>query len=107
MISPNKYRAKATIIDGHRFPSKHEADTYLKLRLLKQAGKIKDFKMQVPLGLRAQTSTGREYRYMVDFMTTELDGSHTWIEAKGMDLPLGKLKRALAEYFYGIKVEVV
>ena len=39
----SKYHARSAIVDGIRFPSEKEADYYVKLKLLTQAGEIKGF----------------------------------------------------------------
>lgn len=41
-MSPHKYHAKPTTVDGIRFASKAEARRYSELRLLEKAGEIKN-----------------------------------------------------------------
>ena len=47
-MSRNKFHAVATIVDGHKFPSKREAKRYCELKLLARAGQIRDLKIHVP-----------------------------------------------------------
>ena len=103
----SKYGAVRTEIDGHKFASKKEARAYQTLKALQNSGTIKGFVMQVPLGLGFPNDKGREYRYVCDFLITNVDGSHRWVEVKGLDLQMGRLKRHCAEAKYGIKVEVI
>jgi hypothetical protein len=48
----NKYHNKSVTIDGIRFASTSESRRYLELKLLKQAGEIKDFILQPPFVLQ-------------------------------------------------------
>jgi hypothetical protein len=98
---PSKYHAIATEADGIRFQSKKEAKIYRELQARKYAGEIKFFLIQVPFRL----SGG--YKHLLDFMVIRTDGKIEYIEAKGRDLPMGKMKRKMVEEAYGIFIDVV
>lgn len=103
MNRKHKYNAKKTVIDGIIFDSKAEAAYYNQLKILKRAGEIKDFEMQVQFTLlesfkhpSKKTKAGkpskvRAINFTPDFVITELDGSKTVVDVKGMmskDFPL-------------------
>ena len=48
----SKYNARKTEIDGIKFDSAKEAARYAELKLLRDAGKIKDLQLQVPFVLQ-------------------------------------------------------
>lgn len=97
----NKYNAKRTEVDGIKFHSKKESEYYQKLVLAKKAGELLHFEMQVPF----EICQGR--KYLLDFMERWKDGSMRYIDTKGFDTPVSKLKRAVVEEKYGIKIEVI
>lgn len=99
--TPSKYHAERTEYNGIRYDSKREARYAAELTLRVQAGEIKGFIVHVPFHLPG----GAVHR--VDFGVMELDGRVSWVEVKGKDLPMGKLKRRQVEDLFGIVVEVV
>lgn len=103
MNRKHKYNAKKVTIDGITFDSKAEAAYYNRLKILKKAGEIKDFEMQVQFNLlesfehpskktkAGEPSRVRAINFTPDFVITELDGSKTVVDVKGMitkDFPL-------------------
>ena len=107
-------RGKYGAVRTNGYASKKEADYAAQLALRQKAGQITFFLEQVPLILEGRTDNGRRYVYRVDFVTFSslVEGksrrySVEFIEVKGRDLALGKLKRKQAEARYGIKVTVV
>lgn len=103
MNRKHKYNAKKATIDGITFDSKAEAAYYNRLKILKKAGEIKDFEMQVQFNLlesfehpskktkAGEPSRVRAINFTPDFVITELDGSKTVVDVKGMitkDFPL-------------------
>jgi hypothetical protein len=104
----NKYGAVRT----NGYASKKEADYAAGLELAQKAGQIAFWLEQVPLRLPGGS------KYLLDFvvftwnkgMRSE-DRQGAWdiefVEVKGKDLPIGKLKRKQAEEIYGIYIEVV
>lgn len=106
-----KYRAKPTTIDGIRFHSKKEAEYYKMLKDKQSKGEIEYFLMQVPFRLPGGI------RHYVDFMVIRREFANIpikleyeeieYIECKGRDLPIGKLKRKQTEEIYGIEIKLV
>lgn len=100
----HKYGAKETVIDGIKFASKAEAQYYSSLKLLKRAGEIKDFQMQVPFILQeAFEKNGKKYpaiKYIADFVITYKDGRQEVVDIKGFRTKEYLLKRKLFENKY-------
>jgi len=110
----HKYRAKATVVDGIRFASKKEAGRYQELKLLVLAGEIGKLQLQpgfklgtddAPVLMRSpRYPNGRRASYFADFKYRGKDGLEVIEDVKGMDTPLSKLKRAVVEAQYGIRI---
>ncbi len=97
----NKHRSVIAECDGIKFSSKKEARYYQELRARQHIGEVKFFLMQVPFRLPGNA------KHLLDFMEFWTDGSVHFVEVKGQDLPLGKLKRHQVEEIYGIRIVVV
>lgn len=103
----NKFHAKTTEADGIKFGSKKEARIFRELQARQHNGELKYFLCQVPFLLPGKTDSGRRFKHYLDFMAIRNDGQIEYIEVKGRDLPMGKLKRRQCEEIYGIHIEVV
>ncbi|PKN36704.1 MAG: hypothetical protein CVU62_13300 [Deltaproteobacteria bacterium HGW-Deltaproteobacteria-2] len=103
----NKFHAKITEAEGIKFGSKKEAQQFRELQARQHAGEIKFFLLQVPFLLPGVADNGKRTRHYLDFMAIRTDGQIEYIEVKGRDLPMGKLKRRQTEELYGIKIQVV
>ena len=103
----NKFHAKITEAEGIKFGSKKEAAQFRELQARQHAGEIKFFLLQVPFLLPGVAENGKRTRHYLDFMAVRMDGQIEYIEVKGRDLPMGKLKRRQVEELYGIKIQVV
>lgn len=106
--SRHKYGAKATVVDGIRFPSKHEAKCWTELRLREQAGEIRNLKRQVQFELKVgEVSIGK---YIADFTFEEPWGIPTsmWsfvvADAKGFKTPLYRWKKKHFEAQYRVTI---
>ncbi len=97
----HKFHAKPTEVNGHRYASKKEAQYAQELELRKRAGEVFFWLEQVPFRLPG----GVVHR--VDFMEFWADGTMHCVEVKGLDTPMGKLKRKMVEAEYPITIEVV
>lgn len=97
----HKFGAIRTELDGIKFPSKLEAKWYEHFKLKQVAGEVLFFLRQVPLHLSGGV------RYVIDFLVFNVDGSCRFVEVKGFDTAMGKMKRKLAEAAYPITIEVV
>ena len=85
--SVNKYRNKRTGC----YASKREAAYAAELGLLKLAGKVADWCEQVPVKLPGGS------KYVVDFMVIDADGQVRFVEVKGVETAVFKLKLGLLE----------
>lgn len=86
---PNKYNARKTVMCGHMFDSKREAEVYLELLAQKQAGEIVRIGLQPSYTLLEgfRDNTGKNQKpitYTADFFVTYADGHSEVIEVKGM-----------------------
>ena len=103
----HKYNAKPTVVNGIRFPSKHEAKRYGELLLLERAGKISDLELQPEFVLHA-LGGGKVGVYRADFryvLLGEYLATPVVEDAKGfrkIKIYKWKVKHLLLEY--GIKV---
>jgi len=97
---PSKFHNILTECDGIRFQSKKEAKYYRELCCRVHAGEVLYFLRQVPFHLKGG-------KHLVDFMEVWTDGSVHFVEVKGKDLPMGKLKRKMVEAEFPVKITVV
>jgi len=96
----NKYKAKPTFVDNIRFPSKLEARKYEQLKMLRESGQIKYFLRQVPFDIP-------KAKYFCDFMVVHSDDRIEYIDSKGVETPVFKLKKKQVEALYPVKINVV
>ena len=100
----SKYNNQKTMVDGIKFDSKKEAEYYCQLKLLKQAGKIKDYRLQPRYELQpAFKKNGKKYRaitYIADFAIINNDGTTEVVDIKGVETQVFKIKKKLFEYMY-------
>lgn len=85
----NKYNARKTVMCGHTFDSRREAEIYLDLLSRKQHGEILRIGLQPQYTLLEgfRDNTGKEQRaitYTADFFVTYADGRNEVIEVKGV-----------------------
>lgn len=103
-VKKSKYRNIKTVVDGIEFDSKKEADYYCKLKILKQAGEIKDFELQPRYELqptfKKNGTTHRSITYVADFIITNNDGTTEVVDIKGVETQVFKIKKKLFEYKY-------
>jgi hypothetical protein len=109
----SKFNNVKSEIDGYKFDSKKESEFYGSLKIKKQAGLIKDFKMQVPYEIIVNNI--RIANYFLDFLVENNDGAIEYIDIKGKDKKTNKfiktgvfaLKKRLVEAIYGIKISMI
>ena len=110
-MSRHKYHAQPTVIDGIRFASKAEARRFRELKLLEQAGEIRELELQPRYPLYAPARGGGQEKvgtYCGDFAYRQGPRGVLVVEdVKGMDLPLSKWKRKHVLLQYGIEVQVI
>ena len=98
----HKYNAKATVVDGYRFDSKKEATRYVRNKILLSNGEMIMQLRQTPFHL----PDGVIYR--LDFMEFYSDGKILFIDVKGRDTQMSKLKRGMVESLYPhVKITLV
>jgi len=96
----HKFKAKPSEEDSIRFASKKERAYYQGLKLRQKSGEVLFFLRQAPFHLPGNV------RFVVDFIEFWSDGTVHFIDVKGFDTPLGKIKRKQVMDIYPIKVEV-
>jgi hypothetical protein len=95
----HKFGAKRCARGEIKFPSQLERAAYDTLQALKANHSILFFLRQVPFDIPGA-------KHIVDFLVFTQDRV-LFIEAKGKDLSLGKLKRQQVEQLYDIDIHVV
>lgn len=113
MKRPNKYGAKATVVDGLKFDSAREAKRWQELQLLQRAHLVSQLERQVVYELAPAVRLYGEkrlkpaVRYVADFRYFSGDESVFVVEdAKGRDTPVSRLKRHLMKSVHGIDVRL-
>lgn len=97
----SKYNAKKVEIDGIKFDSKAEGEYYLHLKQQVTERQILGFERQKRMLLQEGFSVEgvkgkiRPIFYVVDFIITENDGTLTYVDVKGMETDVFKLKKKL------------
>jgi hypothetical protein len=97
----NKYNAVATMVDGFRFDSKKEANYYIGNKLLMAKGEIVLQLRQVPFQLPGQVT------YRLDFLEFYSNGNVRFVDVKGRDTAMSKLKRKQVEALYNVEITLV
>ena len=97
----HKFRNKPVIDDGKRYASKLEHSFKQHLDLLKKTGEVVFYLTQVPIDLPGGT------KYIVDFQVFMADGSIRFIDTKGMETDLFKLKKRQVEEIYPFHIEII
>ena len=101
MLRTSKYNAKKVEIDGIKFDSKAEGEYYLHLKQQVTERQILGFERQKRMLLQEGFSVEgvkgkiRPIFYVVDFIITENDGTLTYVDLKGMETDVFKLKKKL------------
>lgn len=109
----NKYGNKKVSIDGETFDSKKEAKRYCELKLLQQAGEIKELRRQVKFVLiPSQRVDGkvveRECSYIADFVYRDAKSGELVVEdTKGFKTKDYIIKRKLMLSVYNIRINEI
>jgi hypothetical protein len=99
----SKYGNKKTEVDGIVFMSQREAGRYIALRYLKNAGKIKDLKLQVEYELNDGGT--HSLKYIADFQYYDIETGKVIVEdSKGYKTPVYKKKKRLMLKVHGIEI---
>lgn len=89
----NKYNATKIDFNGYRFDSKLEARVYEDLLFQLNAGDLKEIQRQVKIPLMVNGVL--ICTYICDFKTVDKHGQVTYVEAKGLEMPVFKMKLKL------------
>jgi hypothetical protein len=100
---PNKYHNHPTTVDGIRFDSKKEARFYEQLKIRKALGEVSYWLRQVPVHLPGGS------RYVVDFLVIYTDEqlAPEYIDVKGRETQVFRLKKREIEHHYPIRIKCV
>ena len=101
MRGRNKYHAIPVEQDNMRFDSKLEARYYAALKVLVRSGQVAYFLRQVPFHLPGKVT------YRCDFQVFWKEGVVSYVDVKGRDTPMSRLKRKQVEDLYPVKIELV
>lgn len=101
----SKYHSKKVILDNIKFDSKKEKNRYEELKILEQAGLIKDIELQKVFELQPSfKKNGKTYRkitYKADFYYYDNHLNRYVVEdVKGFKTEVYKIKKKLFEYVY-------
>ncbi len=106
----SKYKNKKVVVDNILFDSKKEANYYIKLKILKDAGKISGLRLQEKFVLQPSFKlNGKTYRaitYVADFVYKDDKGMHV-VDTKGYRTETYKIKKKLFMKKFGIEIEEV
>ena len=99
----SKYGAKRTEHNGIQYHSKKEAGYAVELDLRLKAGDIKGWERQVKIPL--DVNGYHIANYMIDFVITHNDGVKEYVEVKGFETEVWRLKWKLFEALYGDNID--
>lgn len=106
----SKYKNKKVIYNGIKFDSQKERNYYIKLKLLEDAGKIKDLKLQVKFELQPKFKSGNKniqaISYIADFTYLDEENKLHIIDTKGVRTDVYKIKKKMMQY-KGLEIEEV
>jgi len=100
-VRRNKFGNCPQTVDGIRFASKREARYYERLKIEKAAGLVVYWLRQVPIHMPGGT------RYVVDFLVFMPDGAVRYVDVKGRETAMFRVKRREIQHGYPIKIETV
>ena len=104
--SRSKYGNKKVAYDGLVFDSKHEYKYYLLLQTRQAKGEIDNLQLQPVFPIIINDK--KVCKVILDFSFRETaTGNVRFIDCKGFETPLSKLKKKLVEAQYAIEVEWV
>lgn len=97
MNRPHKYGAKRTEYRGQMYDSKAEASYAAELDIKKAAGAIKNW-WRAPSIVLVPGKRGERIEYRPDFHVIDADGSTYWVDVKGVETAVWKLKARLLRH---------
>lgn len=107
----SKYKNKKVVVDNILFDSKKEANYYIYLKMLEDAGKIVDLELQRKFVLqptfKLNEKTYRAITYVADFVYKDQEGQTHVVDTKGYRTEVYKIKKKIFMKKYGIEIEEV
>ena len=110
----SKYKNKKVVVDNILFDSKKEANYYIYLKMLEDAGKISGLRLQEKFVLQPSFKlNGKTYRaitYVADFVYKDSQGQVHVVDVKSEATKKDKvyrLKKKMLAYKFGIEIEEV
>lgn len=100
----NKYGAIKTVFDGRTFDSKREATYAAEYGMLKKAGEIVELEFQPVLILVPKPNL---IKYIPDFRIVWRNGNEEYVDVKGMETDVFRLKKKLMAHFHPDKKLVI
>lgn len=97
----HKFNAKPTVNDGIKFASRKESRYYNELKLRQANGDVLFFLRQTPIHLPGGV------KYVADFQVFLSDGSVEFVDVKGVETDIFKLKKKQVEELYPIELKIV
>lgn len=94
----NKFNAKPVITKTQRFDSTAEFQYKQHLDYLKKNNKVRFYLTQIPFHLLGGT------KLIIDFLVFYMDGTCQFIDVKGRETPIFKLKKKEVEAIYPIEI---
>lgn len=99
-----KYGNRVVETEEGRFDSKREYQRWVELKLLQQAGEIKNLRRQVPYELIPRRGRMRPIVFIADFVYDTKEGKQVVEDSKGYRNRLYMLKWRLMEWRHNIEV---
>lgn len=100
----NKYNAKSNVYNGQIYHSKKESAYAAELDLRLKAKEIKSWDRQVKISL--DVNGYHICNYYIDFVIKHNDNSTEYVEVKGYETDVWRLKWKLFEALYGDKKNI-
>jgi hypothetical protein len=100
LMIKHKFNAKPCEADGKKFPSKLERSYYNQLKIRQANGEVLFFLRQIPFEIPGS-------KYVVDFAVFLASGEVEFIDTKGMDTPMSKIKRKAVEELFPVTIKIV
>lgn len=100
--SYSKYKSCRTKVDGISFASKAEAEYYLELQTYVNDGELKILELQPKVVM-----TTSLIKYVPDFKIQDKFGRQWYVDVKGMETPVFKIKKRLWKHYGDGELKIV
>jgi len=104
---PKKHKFNAVPVkeDGKYFDSTLEFNYFNHLKLLQKTGKVSFFLRQVPFELDLKNT--KISKYFVDFQVFYTNGAIEFVDVKGKETVVFKMKKKMVEALYPITITII